>query len=53
MEKNKPVGNILDMMTPEHREQAIARFKKRMQKREREENRVTSEIYLIAEFGFY
>ena len=53
MEKNRPVGNILDMMTPEHREQAIARFKKRMQKREREENRVTSEIYLIAEFGFY
>lgn len=53
MEKNRPVGNILDMMTPEHRGQAIARFKKRMQKREREENRVTSEIYLIAEFGYY
>lgn len=49
----KPVGNILDMMTPEHKAQAISRFKKRMEKRENEENRVTSEIYLMSEFGYY
>ena len=53
MDKNRPSGNLLDLMTPEHREQAIERFKKRMEKRERDGNKVTSEIYLISEFGFY
>ena len=46
-------GNLLDMMTPEHRQQAIERFNRRMEKREHESNRVTSEIYLISEFGYY
>ena len=53
MDKKQPSGNLLDLMTPEHREQAISRFRKRMEKREHDGNKVTNEIYLISEFGFY
>lgn len=52
-ESKKPIGNLLDMMTPEHRRQAINRFNRRIEKRENEENRITSEMYLLAELGYY
>lgn len=48
-----PVGNLLDMMTPEHRQQALARFNRRMAKRDEEKNRISNEMYIVAEFGYY
>lgn len=53
MKPNKVSGNILDLMTPEHRRQAIARFRQRIKKRENEEVKISPEIFLLSEFGYY
>lgn len=45
--------NLLELMKPEDREKAVARFKKRMEGTEKYDNRVPTEMYLLAEFGYY
>lgn len=48
------MSNLLDLMTAEDREKVIERYNKRVAQNEKaEENKITSEIYLLAEFGYY
>lgn len=44
--------NLLEMMTPEDREKALARFRQRTARQETQ-NKISSEIYILAEFGYY
>lgn len=53
MGADRPAGNILNFMTPEHREQAAERFRKRIEKREKDEVKISPEVYLLSEFGYY
>jgi hypothetical protein len=43
--------SLLDLMTPEDREKAIERGKKRLQKRPG--STISPELYITAEFGYY
>lgn len=43
--------SLLDLMTPEDREKAIARGKKRLEKNKN--SSISPEIYVVAEFGYY
>jgi hypothetical protein len=45
--------NLLDLMRPEDRERAVARFKRRMEGSDKFDNRISSEMYLLAELGYY
>lgn len=45
--------NLLDLMSAEDREKAISRFKERTARREAEYNKISSEVYIVAEFGFF
>jgi len=46
--------NVLDLMTKKDRDAMMARYKRRMEKRDNgEDNRISSEIYIVAEFGYY
>lgn len=53
MENKKPTS-LLDIMSEEDRKKALELYELRMAKTERSsENKVSSEIYLVAEFGYY
>lgn len=45
------MSSLLDFMTPEHREKAIARGQKRLEKNQSAS--VSPEMFVIAEFGYY
>ena len=48
------MASILDLLNEEERAQVSRRFNKRMLRRRKERNdRITPEIYLLAEFGYY
>lgn len=48
------MANLLSLMTPEDREKVESRFKARMEKNEvAAENLVSSEVYIVSEFGYY
>lgn len=44
--------NILDLMRPEDKEKALKRFE-RSQKQRSSEMRISQEVYLLSEFGYY
>lgn len=46
------MANVLDLMTPEDRKKALARFKN-SQKQRNGEMRISQEIYALSEFGYY
>lgn len=46
------MANLLDLMSPEHRESALERYRERTADRGID-NKVSSQIYLLAEFGYY
>ncbi len=46
--------NVLDLLSDEEREKVKARYQSRMKRRRNsKEDRVSPEIYLLAEFGYY
>lgn len=45
--------NLLDLMSEKDRNLALERFKRRMSKSRTVDNRISSEIYIISEFGYY
>lgn len=46
--------NILDLLSDEEREKVKARYQSRMKRRRNaKEDRISPEIYLLAEFGYY
>lgn len=48
------MSNFLDRIKPEDRAKIIERYEKRVaQNQKAEENKITNEIYLLAEFGYY
>lgn len=44
--------NLLDLMTPEDRKKVEERFAQRMARKEIE-NKISNEVYIVAEFGYY
>lgn len=45
--------NLLDLMSPEDRQKAIERGKRRLEKNSQKNGSVSPEIYIISEFGYY
>ena len=45
--------SLLELMRPEDREKAVKRFEQRMLRRNDLDNRISNEIYTVAEFGYY
>ncbi len=51
--KTNTVINVLDLMKPEEKEKLIKRYKARVARNDDYENRISNEIFLISEFGYY
>lgn len=47
------MANLLDLMRPEDKKKALERYRRRMQKDENRDNQVSSEIFIISEFGYF
>lgn len=45
--------NLLDLMSEEDKSKALTRFKRRMERSDKFDNRIPNEVYIVAEFGYY
>lgn len=47
------MANLLDLMSKEDREKSLKRFEERLAKREDLNNKISNEVFLLSEFGYY
>lgn len=47
------MANLLDLMTAEDRQKMVDRFNDRMAHRDDIDNKISNEMFILAEFGYY